>query len=627
MITKLQRLKNSWIIKFLLILTALSFVSLFGITGYINSASDNRAVVKVDDIVISRAEITQKYNQEMQMAKSLFGDNLDISEAMRNSILQNIVQKELVNAIMAKTADDLGVSISDEYIRQVIFSQAEFLDADGRFNLNKFRRLLSTAGWSEKKYIESLKSDIIKQHLIQTPLENMNVPTVMSDYLEKINNQKKVFKYIKIEPEKLKADRKISQEELEQYYQDFSLQFTAPEERDVSFVLISNDDIASKIKPSQEEIEAYYEQNIGQFVTPETRNVLQMVFDTKEAADAAMAKLSAGQDFYAVAAGDAKQSKADTELGYVAKDMLIADMSDAVFDLQNGKIAGPVKSEMGWHIMKVTGIKPKVVTTVNQAKNTIIAAIQKEKAYDNAYEVSRRIEDEIGSGKALEDIASENGTTIYKVKGLNDEGKARAIPEKFKKLLASDDFIDTAFSYNVDEISQVIEEDDGFVVVRVDNIVDAHVKDIEDVKSEIVKMWEANEKEAIAQEIVNDVNHDLENGDKIEEVAKRFNLNLQSTKPLKRSETFAGLSPMQVKELFYEDVNVPHIVNIEDGQLIVVNSGIINSKQKIGKDELDVLKAKVKADMTQDAANQMVNAFGTDHKIKVDYKNAGLEDL
>lgn len=627
MITKLQRLKNSWIIKFLLILTALSFVSLFGITGYINSASDNRAVVKVDDIVISRAEITQKYNQEMQMAKSLFGDNLDISEAMRNSILQNIIQKELVNAIMAKTADDLGVSISDEYIRQVIFSQAEFLDADGRFNLNKFRRLLSTAGWSEKKYIESLKSDIIKQHLIQTPLENMNVPTVMSDYLEKINNQKKVFKYIKIEPEKLKADRKISQEELEQYYQDFSLQFTAPEERDVSFVLISNDDIASKIKPSQEEIEAYYEQNIGQFVTPETRNVLQMVFDTKEAADAAMAKLSAGQDFYAVAAGDAKQSKADTELGYVAKDMLIADMSDAVFDLQNGKIAGPVKSEMGWHIMKVTGIKPKVVTTVNQAKNTIIAAIQKEKAYDNAYEVSRRIEDEIGSGKALEDIASENGTTIYKVKGLNDEGKARAIPEKFKKLLASDDFIDTAFSYNVDEISQVIEEDDGFVVVRVDNIVDAHVKDIEDVKSEIVKMWEANEKEAIAQEIVNDVNHDLENGDKIEEVAKRFNLNLQSTKPLKRSETFAGLSPMQVKELFYEDVNVPHIVNIEDGQLIVVNSGIINSKQKIGKDELDVLKAKVKADMTQDAANQMVNAFGTDHKIKVDYKNAGLEDL
>lgn len=627
MITKLQRLKNSWIIKFLLILTALSFVSLFGITGYINSASDNRAVVKVDDIVISRAEITQKYNQEMQMAKSLFGDNLDISEAMRNSILQNIIQKELVNAIMAKTADDLGVSISDEYIRQVIFSQAEFLDADGRFNLNKFRRLLSTAGWSEKKYIESLKSDIIKQHLIQTPLENMNVPTVMSDYLEKINNQKKVFKYIKIEPEKLKADRKISQEELEQYYQDFSLQFTAPEERDVSFVLISNDDIASKIKPSQEEIEAYYEQNIGQFVTPETRNVLQMVFDTKEAADAAMAKLSAGQDFYAVAAGDAKQSKADTELGYVAKDMLIADMSDAVFDLQNGKIAGPVKSEMGWHIMKVTGIKPKVVTTVNQAKNTIIAAIQKEKAYDNAYEVSRRIEDEIGSGKALEDIASENGTTIYKVKGLNDEGKARAIPEKFKKLLASDDFIDTAFSYNIDEISQVIEEDDGFVVVRVDNIADAHVKDIEDVKSEIVKMWEANEKEAIAQEIVNDVNHDLENGDKIEEVAKRFNLNLQSTKPLKRSETFAGLSPMQVKELFYEDVNVPHIVNVEDGQLIVVNSGIINSKQKIGKDELDVLKAKVKADMTQDAANQTVNAFGADHKIKVDYKNAGLEDL
>ncbi len=627
MITKLQRLKNSWIIKILLSLTALSFISLFGITGYINSASDNRSVIKVDDISVSRAEITQKYNQEMQMAKSLFGDNLDISEAMRNSILQNIIQKELVNAIMEKTADKLGVSISNEYVRNIIFSQAEFLDADGKFNLNKFRRLLSASGWSENKYIESLKNDVIKQHLIQTPLENMNVPVVMKDYMKKINNQRKVFKYIKIDPDKLRADRKISQEELEQYYEDFSAQFTAPEERDVSFILISNDEIAAQIKPTQEDIEAFYEQNIDQFVKPETRNVLQMVFDDKETADAAMKKLSAGQDFYAVAASDAKQSKADTELGFVAKDMLIADMSDAVFDLGIGKIAGPIKSEMGWHIMKVIGVKSKAVTTVEQAKKSIIAAIQKEKAYDNAYEVSKNIEDEIGAGKTLEDIASESRTTIYKIKGLTDDGKAKNVPEKYKKLLASSDFIDTSFSYNIDELSQVLEEEDGFVVVRVDKIVDAHVKDMDDVKSEIVKMWEANEREAIALEIINDVNHDLESGEKIEEVAKHFKLNLQSTKPLKKSETFAGLSPIQVKELFYEEADVPHIVNIDGEQMIVINLGIINSNQNVSNEELDSLIAASKADMKQDAANQMVNAFGNDLRVKVDYKNAGLEDL
>ena len=149
MITKLTKIKDSWIIKLLLILTALSFVSLFGITGYIGSAGKNKPVISVGSINISQADINSQFNHEMQMAKNLFGENLDINESMRSALLQGIIQKELMNAIMQETADDLGVSISDDYVRQIIFSQSEFLDADGRFSPEKFKRLLSASGWSE----------------------------------------------------------------------------------------------------------------------------------------------------------------------------------------------------------------------------------------------------------------------------------------------------------------------------------------------------------------------------------------------------------------------------------------------------------------------------------------------
>lgn len=627
MITKLAKFKNSWVIKILLTITALSFVSLFGITGYIGSAGKNKPIVRVGSTRVTQTEITNQYNRELQMAKNLFGDNLSINDAMRTAILQGIIQKELVTSIMKETSDDLGVYISDEYARKIIFSQAEFLDANGKFSHDKFKRLISASGWNEAKYIQAVKQDVIKQHLVQNVVDNFNIPKFMTPYFENINNQEKIFKYININQDKLQIDRKISTEELEQYYQDFAPQFIEPESRDISFIVLSTDDIAAKIKPSDEDIKTYYDENITQYVTPEKRNVLQMVFDTKENADTAYAKLKSGQDFYAVAAETAKQDKAATDLGWVSKDMLIADMGDGVFALAKGGFTVPVKSEMGWHIMKMVGSEPKIETPLITAKNGIVAAIQREQAYDQAAEIITSIEDQIGAGKSLEDIAKENNVKIYKATELSESGKAKSMPQEFNKLLKSSDFIDAAFSYNINEISQIIEESDGFVLVRVDGIKDAHPKEIEQVRPEIEKIWSDNERSAIAQEIINDVTHDLENGDKIEEVAQRFKLTLNSTKPLKRSESFAGLTPAQMKDLFQEQQGTPKLFSFEDTQLIVVNTKIVDNEKKISPEEINTIKMKVLSDITQDTANQLVNAYGSNYKVRVKYKDAGIDDL
>lgn len=627
MITKLSKFKDSWIIKILLTLTALSFVSLFGITSYIGSAGKNNPVIEVDDVKINKAEINAEYAHELQMAQNLFGENLNINEAMKVAILQNIMQKELVNAIMQATAQDLGVSISDDYIRQIIFSQAEFLDANGQFSHEKFSRLLALSGWNEDKYIQTLKQDIVKQHLVQGLVSGFNVPSFMSPYLEKIANQQKVFKFITIDTDKLPIDRKISQDELEQYYQDFSAQFTEPEKRDASFIVLALDNMAAQYTPSQEEIQTYYEEHIDQFVTPEKRNILQMVFDKEDDAFAAMQKLNAGQDFYAVAKEMANQDKEATELGWVAKDQLIADMGDRMFEAKKNEIAGPVKSEMGWHIMKLIGVKAKSEMPRATADKKIINELRKEKAYDIAYEKMAKIEDEIGAGKTFAEIAQDNQATIYNVKGIDDQGKAKFISKGQEKLLKSTDFVDAVFSYNVNEISQVIEEEDGFVIVNVDAIVDAHPMDINDVKPEIEKMWADNERSAIAQEIVNDVTHDLENGDSISEVATRFKLKLNTTKPLKRNENFANLNGLQMKEMFNEPLNSAKVYAQDNITIIAVADKVIDANKKLSKDEANALLMKSSAEISQEAANQLVEAYGANYKVNVDYKEAGLGDI
>ncbi len=620
-----RKMQNSWFAKSILILTGLSFVSLFGVAGYVGHVGKNQPVIKVDDYHITQGEIAHQFDQELQLAKNLFGDNVDINDNIRNSMLHGIVQKELLNTIIRKTADDQNVSIGDDLVRKVIFSQADFMDANGNFSKEKLNRILAASGWTEQKYVDTIKLDIIKQILVQNPVDNINVPKVLADNLTKAAKQKKVFKYIKIDPAKVKIDRKISQDEVEQYYQDFNAEFIEPEQRDADFILLSPVDIANNIHPTEEEIEAYYQENLSHFEVPETREILQMSFDNQETSEKAAQELKSGKDFYAVAKDVAGQSKEDTQLGYASKDMLIADMADAVFELNKGEYAGPVKSEMGWHIMKVVNIKAGSKTSLSQARHQIIADLKKEKSYDEAYNISSNIEDQIGAGQSLEEIAKGMNVRIYSVKGLTEDGKVRIPPQKYANLVQTTDFIDTAFSYNSGELSQVVETDEGFMVMRVVKVVDAHPKEIEEVRGEIEKLWEANEKTAISQEIVNDVMHDLENGGRLEDVAARFQLAHNTTKPLTRNEKFEELAPQYMYELFQEPKNSAKLIDNKGVQIIAINTQIIPDNN-IGDNDINAVKRSARLDLSQDMAKTLVEDYGSDYDVRVKYRLLGLED-
>ena len=624
MIEKIRSIQDSWFVKGILILTALSFMSLFGITGYLSSAGKNEPVIKVGGTDVYQDDIYKEYQKNVQMINRMTGENIDENEALRSSLLQGIVQKELSQAIINETARDYNIVIGDDLIKQIIVSQAEFANADGNFNRDKFRRMLQMSNLSEAEYVDMLKQDIIKQHIVQSPVEGINVPKVADELLNKIANQRKTFKYITINPDTLRIDRKISQDELEQYYHDFATQFIEPEARDVSFIVISAENIAKKIVPTNEEIRTYYNDNLEQFIKPEQRNVLQMVFDDEETALKAAEKLKNGADFYKTASEIAGQTKTDTELGLVSKDMLIADMAEEVFGAKINENVGPFKSDMGWHIMKVTQIVPLKETKLENAKAKISETLRNELAYEQASEIMDKIEDEIGAGKALEDIAKEYSVTIQNAKSLKEDGTTSKAPSSFANIVKSTDFIDNAFSYNPDEISQVFETDEGFAMLRVDVVNEAHTKDISEVKNEIEQMWEVNEKAAIAQEIIGDVMHDLENGDSIDEVASRFKLSLKSSSPITRDGSFADLNQYQIAEIFQGNVGDAKVLDLGGKKMIVVATKVVNDQRKLSKEQTDINRFKFQNDFTQQAAGTLIEAYGSDYDTIVEYKNLGL---
>lgn len=624
MITTLRKAQDSWITKGILILTAMSFMSLFGISGYIDSAAGNRAVIKVNDREINQQEINLQLNDEIRTAQKLFGD-LEITDEIRNNMLAGLVERDLEELIVAETAARNKISVSDRQIRGIVFSQPQFMDAGGQFNREVFNYFLSQSGMSESEYLESIKSDLERLYLAGNPTAGFNVPSIMKKYVAAAEAERKIFKYIEIDDADMVVDREISDDESRQYYEDFASEFVVPETRDADFVVLSFDDIAENIDVSDEEITAYYEANINRFVTPETRNVLQMVFDDEKKAEAALAALQKGEDFYQTARDMAGQIDEETNLEYVSEDMLLGDLGGAVFAAAKNEVVGPVQTEMGWHIMKVTDIKAGSKTDESKVKGEIRDAIAAEKVYETAYDLINDIEDSLAAGGTLADIAEKMNVNVNEVKGLDERGNASALPAAFADLMKNADFIDTVFSYNQGEISQVVETDDGYVFAEVKAVADSRPQSMEEALPEIKKIWRENEKSAIAQEIVNDVMHDLENGDNIADVGRRFRLKIIATEPLSRSESFAGLAQAQMLELFNDANGTPKLIE-ENGKHIIAVADGQAAPRELSETDMEILERRLQLDLGQEAEDALIKSYGQDYDVRVKYRLLGLAD-
>jgi peptidyl-prolyl cis-trans isomerase D len=628
MISKIRKYQDSWLTKAILALTALSFMSLFGITGYVNSANKNRAVIKVDNLEILQDEMNVKLNNSIRKAKNMFGDSIEVTDEIRKSILLGLIKENLNNMIISRAANKENVSISDELIQKIISTQPEFMDASGRFNPEFLRRQLSYFDMSEQEYISDLKQNIINRHIVSSPVENIAFPRFMDKYVAQIENQQKVFSYITVNPANLKIDRKISDEEIQQYYQDFAPQFEETEKRDISFIELKVDDLSKNITPSDEEISDFYKENESQYVIPEKRFVLQMVLDSKENADKALSELQKGNDFYKVASDIANQDRETTTLGNVTSDSLLPELNESVFTADANKIVGPINSEFGWHLLKVTKITPQKVTPIETVKNDIINSIRQERAYEEALNIINEIEDRIGGGETLETIAKDQNVKINKVSSLKEDGSYKSLTNNsYKNIITSSDFIETAFSYNIGEISQVIETENGFILAGIDKIEDAHTKPLDDVKDEIIKIWTENEKSAIAQEIINDVVADLDNGESLKNIASRFKLNLITTKPLKRGEEFAKLNSAQLAEAYQTPIGEYRLLSSAGTTSIITPLKVVNNNIAATQNQLDKVNKKMQKIIEQDLGSELVNDYSKKMDVRVKYRLMGFDDL
>lgn len=627
MISKLAKAQESWIFKVIFAAVAVSFISLFGVTGYISSATQNQTVVDVNGQKTPQSVFSYRLNKELSAIKNIAGDDFDLTDDMRNTLAESVLKQIVDDSVIDQTMLKNDIYFPKGFVQQVLFGMPEFQNPqNGQFNPELFNRYLSTSGMSEEEYVSMIKRLMARKLLITDLIAPFNVPNILSEAIHRMDNQRKTFKYVLVSPSDVVIERSITDDEVQQYFTDFSEQFIIPETRDVEILFVPNSVILNKYAASDEMIREYFDLHKKELDQPQKREVLQMVFLNKETAENALNKLNEGGIFEDIAKELNAENASEPTLGLVAYDELAEGLADEAFgaELNTPKLVQVADS---WQVIKVNNIIEAKEAQFDEVKEEIKTHLNDENMYDAIREARAEIDDAINEGKTLADVANGFGVSLPLILDVKEAELINNIPEELSMLAKSLDINEMIYSYGLNEISSTEEFDDGIVVIEVKNIKDAHMPEIDTVKDEIIALWTVQEKNAIAKEIAENIVVDIEDGSDIVDAAKARNLEVFRSEPINRNETFVGLNNYDISDLFLaENGSVKLYEKAGNNYVIAMPHEVINYTDQLDEASLEAVRSRAQSSISSDLAKSMLKAYGEDFKIEIDYKKAGFSE-
>ena len=624
MINKFAKMHNSIFTKIILTVTALSFMSLFGVSGYISTANSNKTVIKVDDFEISQSEFSYLLQRQLLEFKNMSGIDFSENGEAKAQIADALLKSTTNDLILDNTMKKFKVDFTNDLIKQIIMATPQFLN-NGTFSREMYNAYLRQSGMDEKEFIQRLKRNVARNILIDSQVSFTNVPEIQQKMMEKVVGQRRTFKYVKVENKGVVITRKPSKEELDQYYDDLKEELMLPEKRNVTVLFLSQSDLEKKIDVTPEEIDAYYKEHIDEFEQSAQRHVLQMVFETQEKAETALSKLKNGADFMAEAKENG-QSEKDTDLGFVGKEDLADELAEIIFALPLNNVSDVKKVADSWQILKVTEQKEAYKMPKAEADAQIIGEIRQDKVYDNSYAIASEIEDKLGAGTELSAIAEVYNVPLYSVSGLDETGHYDKADGVLAGLLKNKDVVEAAFSYNEGEVSQTVETDDGIAVVRVDEIVESHQQPREEATAKLQEFWLENERASIVQELIDNIQHDLDAGDDLTSVAHRYKLVVKNTMPVTRDEKIDSLTTNDMRTLFTVSKNEPQIIKSDDDYIVVEATNVYDDASSLSDADKKVIVQALYTENQQEMTDALLKDFARNYNVEVNYHRAGLTE-
>jgi peptidyl-prolyl cis-trans isomerase D len=446
---------------------------------------------KVEGESISVETVTRAWQQRQSQLQQMLRNELP--EEMKKSQQKALLDQFVRQTLLTQRAREFGYHIDDATLAKRIMDFPQF-QVDGKFSKDRYTAMMRASGLNEARFEADLQADLLVDQLQSAVTASAFVVPYELERRYAIERQQREIDYALISAGEFAPGITVTAEQIEQSYKENQSRYLLPETVDLQYVELTRDRAEGGVEVTDEALKDYYEEVKERFQSPERRRGRHILITAAEGVDDAAAqkkaeeltaKAKSGGNFEQLAKDNSKDPGSAAQggdLGWAERGMFVGPFEEALFSMTPGEIRGPVKTEFGYHVLKLEEVEAGHAKTFEEARAEIEAEYRSDRSQTLFYDDSQKLADTAFSTLTeLDSVAKAMNLPVKTVKGFTREGGG--------ELGAEPEVIEAAFSEDVLERRQnsplVTIGEDRVLVLRVTDHKAAEPRPLDQVRAQI----------------------------------------------------------------------------------------------------------------------------------------------
>ena len=365
----------------------------------------------------------------------------ELQTQLRNELPPELVKSEqaklvdefITRELMVQRAHDSGYRVSDRELAESITRIPE-LQVDGKFSRDRYAMLLRQQGRSEPEFEQEFRRELETSQLRNSiALSSFVTPGELRHRVE-LQAETRDVAYAVVPAAGFAAQVQVTPADIAAYYDKNKSQFLSQETVALQYLKLDLAEIAAGVQVTEEGLRKYYDETAAERNSvPERRKAAHILIETgsddaaaKKKAEAVLARARAGEDFAKLAqesSDDPGSKTAGGDLGWAPKEAYVQPFAEALFAMKKGETSGLVKTQFGYHIIRLEDIEEPRVRDFDEVRAELEPEYRREQAQTLFYEKSQQLADEsFASLSELDSVAKKLGMTVQTVAGFTRQG-------------------------------------------------------------------------------------------------------------------------------------------------------------------------------------------------------------
>jgi len=492
MLDRMRRHKG-WL-KWSLGLVAVTFILLY-IPDFLSPPSggfvSGEVIATVDGRQITAGHFQQVYYQQLQAYRTAYGGNISDDLLRQLGLDQRLLQQMIDEEAALAEAAKLGIAASNAELRERILTMPAFQENGQFIGDARYRQLLQLQRppMRPAEFEEQLRRSLVLEKLRAAITEWMTVSDAEVDDEYRRRNEQVKLELVAFTADKFRQGVTATDEEITAHFEAGKERYRIPEKRKVRYVTIDVQAMRKSAVVSPADVQRYYDTNLDQYSTPEEVHASHILLKTegkdeaaiRKTAEELLAKARAGADFAELAkqfSEDEASAAQGGDLGSFGRDRMVPEFEEAAFSLEPGTISDLVRTQYGFHIIKVIERREAVVQPLDAVRSQIEEQLTSERAQTQAQRLAEDLAAEIRRPADVERVGQRRGLPVAESGFFDRE-------EPIAGLGFAPEVNAWAFQLGDDEVSPPVRTSQGFAVIAVAGRQDSYLPALDEVKERV----------------------------------------------------------------------------------------------------------------------------------------------